>query len=1189
MRFVTRLSVLACVFALFALIPATALAAPPANDIPPSIEADPLIVGVQASAEPGMWTPPPINSEMRWQLCETTDESSCADIEGAVGETYYPTDEQGGKYLRVIETAYNELDESNTAASAISGPIRFSPEVIDNGILALGLRNSGSLNVDTEISSYHDTSTFGLRLLDGQYDAIAQGSPAEGWGLADQDTAITGWANRDFGDSNANVVSYSNDGQEATSVVELRDGSDNPYARITHDFAPSTDSQFLYEADVTIEPLALTGMSHALYRRAVDWDVEPTEYNEVVSTVIGNAANLKGVSDDGFTSTNPLSELSYNNQPGEVFSNGPDDIGAAFDFDFGAIPYGSTRQFKMFYGAAPTRDQLLGALEDAGVETFSIASNSSEEGYATGGPAIFALGFSQVGGDPVIDSTAPVATIQSAPAARTNHTTAQFTFDASEPGSSFECRLDDGSWNTCTSPASYSDLSLDDQHKFLVRASKDGKTQALPTIHAWRVTTRPFDLYFEASPEWWGPNTSADFFIEADEADIADLDLTCSLDGAAFAACGQSESFVGLATGEHTFDVIATMGDVSETLSYTWTISSEVMSRFDDRPDSLSSSPLPYFGWQVAGDVAGVQCKLDAGNWYECGGGNSTNLSVLDGEHTFSIRAYDAADNFQGSPTSWTWTKDTLDPTITHNFPTVLGTDSFNAEITASEPLDYLVCRIDSQPWVDCSGGMALTGLADGEHEFSIEGEDLAGNETSVEFGFYVDAGASVAKFTATPPWATTSRAASFSFTADPGSTFECSIDEATFTACSSPATFDLLAFDESHVFAVRATKNGRTQAAPTFYRWRITDAPFDLYFDSRPSKLTTDTDAYFEVEADNFDDDQLSYQCSLDGSALAACPNPFIFENLATGTHKVTVRASDGIASEVASYEWRVFANGTPAVLLGSVPGKRTASDSANFTWWTGGPVDQVRCRLDDGSLLPCDAPTSHSLSGLTEGTHTFDVVPYDSGNVPGEGDSFTWTVDQTAPVVSTSGVPASFSLPYELPLSANEDISRLDCMIDGQSYEDCGFPVKLTYLSLGSHTLEFVARDLAGNESAPQSLVFTVVAPPSGGGTPPPAPTPVTPAKPGVSLTKPKAKAKKIKLQVTCPVAKCSVSGWVKVGKKKYKLKSQSVKQGKQTVTLKFSKSLAKATKKAKKGKTSWSISVVGDGQKTSKSGKF
>src|SRR5213076_1194505 len=69
-----------------------------------------------------------------------------------------------------------------------------------------------------------------------------------------------------------------------------------------------------------------------------------------------------------------------------------------------------------------------------------------------------------------VDNTAPDTTIDSGPADPSNDTTPTFSFSSSESGSTFQCRVDGGSWASCTSPHTTSALAAG-SHTFDVRAT----------------------------------------------------------------------------------------------------------------------------------------------------------------------------------------------------------------------------------------------------------------------------------------------------------------------------------------------------------------------------------------------------------------------------------------------------------------------------------------------------------------------------------------------------------------------------------------------------------------------------------------------------------------------------------------------------------------------------------------------
>ena len=53
--------------------------------------------------------------------------------------------------------------------------------------------------------------------------------------------------------------------------------------RVTHDYHPSAANANLYEVSVTIENTGSVAFTDLRYRRVMDWDVEPTAFDEWVT------------------------------------------------------------------------------------------------------------------------------------------------------------------------------------------------------------------------------------------------------------------------------------------------------------------------------------------------------------------------------------------------------------------------------------------------------------------------------------------------------------------------------------------------------------------------------------------------------------------------------------------------------------------------------------------------------------------------------------------------------------------------------------------------------------------------------------------------------------------------------------------------------------------------------------------
>jgi hypothetical protein len=152
---------------------------------------------------------------------------------------------------------------------------------------------------------------------------------------------------------------------------------------------------------------------------------------------------------------------------------------------------------------------------------------------------------------------------------------------------------------------------------------------------------------------------------------------------------------------------------------------------------------------------------------------------------------------------------------------------------SANETGATFQCALDGAPFTACASPANYTGLVVGAHTFAVQAIDLAGNPdaTPATYAWTVEAPPP----DTTPPETvidsgpanpTSSMQASFAFSANEAvSAFECSLDGATFAACSSPASYTDLALGE-HTFAVRAIDLvGNLDPEPASYAWTVTEA----------------------------------------------------------------------------------------------------------------------------------------------------------------------------------------------------------------------------------------------------------------------------------------------------------------------------------------------------------------------------
>jgi len=113
-----------------------------------------------------------------------------------------------------------------------------------------------------------------------------------------------------------------------------------------------------------------------------------------------------------------------------------------------------------------------------------------------------------------IDTIPPETQISSGPASMTRFTDTIFGFSSPDPGATFTCRLDAGSWTPCAAPASFSSIPLG-SHTFAVLA-RDQAGNSDPTPAQWSWTVSSGDIKLIADGQ-------ADSFFSSFEAAISNF------------------------------------------------------------------------------------------------------------------------------------------------------------------------------------------------------------------------------------------------------------------------------------------------------------------------------------------------------------------------------------------------------------------------------------------------------------------------------------------------------------------------------------------------------------------------------------------------------------------------------------------------------------------------------------------
>jgi hypothetical protein len=320
-----------------------------------------------------------------------------------------------------------------------------------------------------------------------------------------------------------------------------------------------------------------------------------------------------------------------------------------------------------------------------------------------------------------VDAKAPATKLTEAPDDFSNGGD-RFEFTSSEKHSSFECKLDDGNYETCSSPKTYSSLD-DGEHRFRVRAvDRAGNPDASPASRKWTVDTNPPETAIENGPPHVSHKDSGTFTLTSE----AGATFECRLDSHDWGECGQVS---GLSDGKHVMRARAEdrAGNVDPTpASWSWRIDLPPETSITEGPNGSTSSASATFRFSSNDTAATFQCKLDDGGWSSCSSGK-TYTGLPQGSHTFKVRAKDSAGTKDPSPATRTWKIDTVAPNTTVTSASVSG-KSATFSFSSSESDSTFECRLDGGAWHACSSPASFSGLKHGGHIFRVRAIDAAGN-----------------------------------------------------------------------------------------------------------------------------------------------------------------------------------------------------------------------------------------------------------------------------------------------------------------------------------------------------------------------------------------------------------------------------------------------------------------------------
>ena len=300
-----------------------------------------------------------------------------------------------------------------TAFVAISAPA-FANGLLTTANSMIGINDDGSIDASTTsgfVGISHNSAKFG-----GFRDALTPGCPCEAWGVSAN--GISGYVGQSVGNNGIGV----NASSEGTSGNVINAGpmatfTSNtvltavPGLTITQTFslAASTATGDLFMDKVVISNTSGATMTDVRFARAMDWDVPPTEFSELVTHKgTTTTANLLRSTDNGFAAADPINDMFDGGIVGgnvnvDFTKLGPSDHGSLFIFGFGDLDAGETVEFNIFYGAGDDLADALALLAQVSPELYSLGqSNTRPDDMPT-----YVFAFNGVGGSVIVGVPEP--------------------------------------------------------------------------------------------------------------------------------------------------------------------------------------------------------------------------------------------------------------------------------------------------------------------------------------------------------------------------------------------------------------------------------------------------------------------------------------------------------------------------------------------------------------------------------------------------------------------------------------------------------------------------------------------------------------------------------------------------------------------------------------------------------------
>ncbi len=345
-----------------------------------------------------------------------------------------------------------------------------------------------------------------------------------------------------------------------------------------------------------------------------------------------------------------------------------------------------------------------------------------------------------------IDATIPTLSISQTPASVTNAQVASFTFLSADNLSgimSTECSVDNAAYALCISPKALNGVTAG-AHNIKIRTTDRAGNVSSVYSYNWAVDLSMPTVTLQSTPGSVVSVTSASFSFSG----IGITSYECSIDNAAYVACVSPKSYTGLSSAAHNFKVRGQNAQnvQSSAVSYNWTIDTVVptkpiLTSSFQAVGNTKSGNFIFSSTDAGSGIKEHQCSLNGVAFAVCS--SPSLVTAAEGSNNFKVRAIDLAGNASVESVI-TMNMDTVKPVISFTqSPSTTTQTTATFAFNISDPGSGLLstqCSLDGTAFVNCASPANLSGLSTAAHKYSVQVKDNAGNITTIEHSWIVNA-----------------------------------------------------------------------------------------------------------------------------------------------------------------------------------------------------------------------------------------------------------------------------------------------------------------------------------------------------------------------------------------------------------------------------------------------------------------